>query len=176
MRHTALLMILLLITGCAHTIQMSTSVTPVPGIEITKYPYSVAVLGGENLKALTQQVSPSSIQGSLNYYTFDVGNVLHDALLKSVKRVYEKVDELDHTPRKGAYDRIIIFSVTNSDMDIKFGSGAIRIFASAAYILTVHMAVMDGEASTLPKQFDFSGEDSSKIQKANKNRKIRHCY
>lgn len=94
---------------------------------------------------------------SAHSFDFEIGKSLCQALVRSVDMAYNNVMEAKDNPAAGEYDRIIKFSLANSNMDIHFTKGFGSRTAKANYSLSVHMEAYDGKKIKLLQKMAVNG-------------------
>jgi len=155
-----LLFFLLFICGCVHRIALSPTINPNAFIS-EKLPYLAGVVFSGELRVYVQHARPSSFTGSAHTYNFEIGDSICAALTRSVETAYHNVIEVKINPARGEYDRIIKFSLQNSDMDIFFDEGFFSHTGRAKYSISIAIEAYDGKELKLLKKTVVSGNGFS---------------
>jgi hypothetical protein len=132
-----------------------------------KISLKAAVIFSPLLKTYVESTRPSSFAGSAHEYKFEIGPALCIALRRSVETVYQTVIEIDTVSGVGQYDRVIRFSLQNSNIDVYFQSGYFTTTGRAQCMLAVSMEAYDGKNMELIGKTTVSGSGfSSRITNA----------
>jgi hypothetical protein len=164
--------IVTLTMGCAHTIAINSLIQPDAFIA-KKFPYTVAVVFPNDMKAYIEHARPSSFSGSANTYNFEMGKQLCDAIFRAVQIAYENPVEPKTNPQQGEYDRIIKFGIVKSNIDVYFQSGYFSSTARANYAISITIETYDGKTMKLIRKSTvngsgFSARDNSDVFYAEK--------
>lgn len=133
-----LLLVVLILTGCAHNIQMNPNIQPNVYM-INKKDARVGVVFTDKLSNHTQTVKPSTYVGSAHTYTFQVGPPLRSALLRSVEAIYDEVATVDNTSNLVDYDIGYKFDLENAQIDVTFQQGFLTVSSRGNVNLSVSL-------------------------------------
>jgi hypothetical protein len=133
------------LVGCSHQIKLSPTLTP-NALSSDPIQKSTAVYFTPDVVAYAEKTNPSSFSGSAHTYNVDIGASLTACLEKAVDVVYEPVVVVDEPPSAGEYDRVIKFSMQNSDLDVSFQEGFLSSNAKSQYTVSVTIEAYDGES------------------------------
>lgn len=154
------LIVLLIVSGCAHTIAISSSIQP-DAFAANKLPYTVAVVFSNEMKSYVEHARPSSWAGSAHTYDFEMGKQLCAALFRAVQVAYENPVEPSANPQQGEYDRIIKFALQNSNIDVYFQEGFLSSSARANYSISVTIEAYEGKSMKLIQKSTVNGSGFS---------------
>jgi len=120
MRALALLAAVVLLNGCATTVQLSYAIAPAqPGS--AKSPEAAGVVCSPELLARVERA---------RFHKFAVGEPLCGALAKSVEATYRSAQRVEN-PYKGQYGRVIQFYLQDSALDVRrTPDGSLRVVYS----------------------------------------------
>ncbi len=126
--------------GCTTTVEIRGPIQP-STVPAERLPSKVAVVFPQPMEFYGERVRVGRVLRMLETRYFDYGDVLWDALYRSVLAVYAPVTHSIDTPRPGQYERIIKFSVQTRE-----GSGTRRFLESAGdeFSISVTMEALDG--------------------------------
>jgi hypothetical protein len=155
-----IIILLFLICACTHHVVLSPAITPNAFVS-EKFPHSAAIVFLNELKDYIQHAKPSSYSGSAHTYVFEIGESLCSALTRSVEAAYQNALEPKTNPAKGEYDRIIKFSLQNSDMDVYFDNGFLSRTGRAKYSISIVIEAYDGRNLDLIKKSVVNGNGFS---------------
>ena len=136
-----------LAAGCTTTIEIRGPIHPAV-VPPERLPSNVAVVFPEPMEYFGESVRLGRVLRVLETRYFDYGDVLWDALFRSVLAAYKDVTHPEGALRPGQYDRVIKFFV-----QIHEGSGQRHFLESAGdqFSIAVTMETLDG-ASLEPVQ------------------------
>lgn len=120
-------------------------------IDLKKIPKNVAVIFSSEMPTYVDSVRPSSYLGSAHTYNFELGKALCSALHRSVETVYENATLTKSIQPQDKYDRIIKFSLADSNIDVYFQEGFLTPTARASFSISVTIEAYDGSGKILRK-------------------------
>ncbi len=159
-----LIIFIFLFFGCVQTPQSTTiSSTINPNSFIAhKSAYKAAVVFSPDIKDYVEHARPTLGIHQLPESDVQIGKSLCQALVRSAEAAYNNVLEANASPVAGQYDRIIKFSLSNSNLDVRFSGGQFfqPITERVDYSLTVAMEVYDGKSLRLLQKMAINGHGS----------------
>ena len=155
-----LILVCFLFISCTHQIAINPTIHP-HAFSAEKLPYSVGVVFSEEMRTYIQHARPSTWSGSAHTYNFEIGNSLCASLLRSVEAAYFQVFDLKSNPRKGEYDRIIKYSLQNSNMDIYFQDGFLTTSGKANYTISIMLEAFNDKSLRMLRKNVISGSGFS---------------
>lgn len=162
-RLITLAMCALLSAGCTTTIAVGGPVQP-SVVYPQRLPSTAAVLISEQAGSGGVTVRLGRVIGIPQDLYFDYGDVLSDALFRSVLQSYQHVARLLENPRAGQYDRILKFLVRNQP-----GNATRPYLASAndQFTIMVTVEALDGstlefvQRTTIQRNVTYNGDSKS---------------
>lgn len=129
-----------LAAGCTTTVEIRGPIPPAV-VPPERLPSKVAVVFPEPMESFGESVRLGRVLRVIETRYFDYGDVLWDALFRSVLAAYKDVTHPEGALRPGQYDRVIKFFV-----QIQEGSGKRRFVESAGdrFSIAVTMEALDG--------------------------------
>jgi hypothetical protein len=150
------LLCVLLSSGCAHNIMISPTLTPT-ALTGTKHNSSVGVYFAPDILAYSESTSPSSTSGSAHTYNVAIGQSVTACLLKAVAVAYDPVVAVATPPGSGEFDRVIQFSMQNSNFDVNFQDGFLTTNAKSQYTVAIVIEAYEGKSLTLLGKSSVTG-------------------
>lgn len=136
-----LILLSILSTGCTTIIEVKGEAQPTV-VAHERFPTRVAVVFRDSMGSAGENVRPSGFAGLYETLYFDYGDLLSDALFRSVVVAYKDVMRSLDTLATGEYERIIRFRIHGTN-----GSGTRPYLESAndQFSISVTMDVLDGK-------------------------------
>ncbi|MDP3182462.1 MAG: hypothetical protein Q8M54_06545 [Desulfobaccales bacterium] len=155
-RYSSVMIFLILLFGCAHQVTLNPTISP-SSFTVKKYPYRVAVVFSPDMLELVVHATPTSFIGGGHVYDFQMGDSLCQALLRSADAAYNEVVQADLDLKEGEFDRIIKYSLANSNLNIEFTGAFTWVTAKGNYSLSVLMEAFDGQNLSLIQKAPING-------------------
>ena len=143
--------------GCEHKVTLAPTISPSSFIA-KKYPYKVAVVFSPEMQNLVVHAKPTNPigPGFGHVYDYQVGNSLCQALLNSADTAYNQVLQADLDLKEGEFDKVIKFTLVNSNLNIEF-VGLVLPTAKGSYSLSLLMEAFNGQNLNLLQKAPISG-------------------
>jgi len=152
--------LIFIFVSCSHNVMLNPNIQP-NAFSSTKSPSSVGVIFSDELKNHVETVNPSSYSGSAHTYNFEIGKPLSGALLRSVQIAYQDVLEVNTLESSEKFDKILKFTLQQSNMDIYFQEGFFTPNAKANCTLSIGIEAYDGKSNELLQMTTINGSGFS---------------
>jgi hypothetical protein len=137
--------------GCVETVVLSPTIQPNVFLD-HKLPFSTAVVCDPDLLNFVEQAHPRGATESVLSYQIEIGETLCATLTRSVRVVYDSAVRRGRDPRMGEFDRVLKFTLHNSDLDIELqNNDGAEVTSRVTHTLSVSVEAYDRELRLLSR-------------------------